>query len=118
MFHLSSHRHVQWHLRLALAFVFIWFGVDKFFHPALWQAFMPDWLTALVPISLGTFMTLQGIGETVIGLLLLTPWFRFGALLASLLLLAIVPIVGFTDIGIRDIALLLVALALARYPKG
>lgn len=113
----STHRHVLWHLRLALALVFIWFGVDKFFHPSLWQAFMPEWLTANLPVSLSAFMVMQGIGETAIGFILLTPWFRFGALLASLLLLAIVPMLGFNDVGIRDSALLLVAAALVRYPK-
>ncbi|MDO8435714.1 MAG: hypothetical protein Q7S89_03490 [bacterium] len=112
-----QHNHVLWLLRIALAFVFVWFGVDKFFHPALWEAYMPEWILSNLPFSLNAFMTLQGIGETVIGILLLTPWFRFGALLAGLLLLAIVPIVGLTDIGIRDIALLLVAIALMRYPK-
>ena len=113
-----THHNVLWLLRLSLAFVFIWFGVDKFFHPALWEAFMPEWMLSNLPVSLGAFMTLQGIGETVIGLLLLTPKFRFGALCAALLLLAIVPILGFNDVGIRDIALFLVALALVRYPRA
>lgn len=113
-----THHNALWLLRIALAFVFIWFGVDKFFHPALWEAFMPEWILSNLPFSLGMFMTLQGIGETVIGILLLTQWFRFGAILAALLLLAIVPILGFNDVGIHDIALLLVATALVRYPKA
>ncbi len=34
----------RWTLIAGLAFVFIYFGIDKFVHPLIWIGWMPAWL--------------------------------------------------------------------------
>jgi len=61
-----------------------------------------------------TWLAITGIGEIILAILLFFPKkIRFwAALLTSLHLIQIISLVGFSDIGIRDIGLLSIALYL------
>jgi hypothetical protein len=62
------------------------------------------------------WLSLTGAAEMIIALLLLIPIRviqRVGAILVALHLIAVLTLVGWNDIGVRDIGLLLGSLALA-----
>lgn len=104
-------------LRLGLAFVFLYFGVDKFFHPQAWFVWVPSWMLNATPENLqNPFMYAQGAAETLLGLgLLLGVWLRTVTILSGLLLLWIVLLLNIpkiTDVGVRDVGLLAAIVAL------
>ena len=99
-------------IRLGLALVFLWFGISKVLQPDAWIAWLPQW-TEQLPISTTTQLFLQGIGEAVLGVLLLFGLFtRVAAAIAAILLVAVIVTIGFNDIAIRDLAILSIAIAL------
>ena len=105
-------------IRLGLGFVFFWFGIDKFIHPALWIGWIPQYVLSLIPIFPGIFIFLLGVIETILGaLLLLGVIVRLVALISAIHLLAIIFSLGFNDIVVRDIGLLAMALSLAVQKK-
>jgi len=98
-------------LRLGLGFVFIYFGIDKFFHPSYWIGYIPAWF--VIPISMTVFIYLMGIVETVVGLGIVTNrHLRFFAAIAALMLIGISISIGWNEITVRDIGLLAVAVSL------
>ena len=107
-------------LRIAIAFVLLWFGIDELRHPAFWTTYLPKWLLTILPLAPVTLVALNGTVEFMIGLaLLIGVRTRTFAALAALHLLAIVLAVGYNDIGVRDFGLFLAAVALflmARHP--
>ena len=58
-------------LRLGLAFVFFWFGIDKFFHPGYWlNAWVPAsivQLAGLVYLSANALVYAIGVFELLVG---------------------------------------------------
>jgi uncharacterized membrane protein YphA (DoxX/SURF4 family) len=101
----------QFCLRLGLGLIFFWFGIDKFLHTYLWVGFIPSWMP--LPFSAEIFMYIQGLIETVLGLLLLGGFLlRYAAGLCALILFGITATMGFNDIMIRDFGLLTMAVAL------
>jgi uncharacterized membrane protein YkgB len=109
-------------LRLGLAFVFLWFGVDKFIHPNYWiNAWVPSWFSNLLNrfhIETLSFIYINGIFEIAVGLgFIFNIFIRLFALLASLFLFAIIIQVGFNEVIIRDIGLLGATLALVFWNK-
>jgi uncharacterized membrane protein YphA (DoxX/SURF4 family) len=102
-------------LILGTAFVFIYFGIDKFLHPQTWIYWMPDWFNGLFGKDMTFWLYATGVSEIVIGAMVLFPA-RFiqklGALLASIHLVAILTQVGWNDVAVRDIGLLAMTLAL------
>lgn len=91
-------------LRIALSFVFIWFGLSQIGNAAQWVGFVPDWATSIM--SAGALVYLNGIFEVIAGLMLAIGMFpRYVALLLGLHLLVISSSLGFTAIGVRDIGL-------------
>jgi len=96
-------------VRLGLALVFIWFGIDKFVHPDFWLVQAPKVLQGYGH----NFIFLLGLIELVVGLVLLSKHFRWGAFVASgMLAFIIVVVLGFNDVAVRDLGLLLCALSL------
>lgn len=98
-------------LRLGLAFVFLWFGIDKIFHPLYWlNAWVPDSIESLVlrvNIGLTEFMYLNGIFEILVGLSLITGVFiKVLSILAIIFLINIIAFVGISEVTIRDLALI------------
>lgn len=109
-------------IRLGLAFVFFWFGIDKFFHPSYWiNAWIPEWTLALVAhLGIGAmqFTYLNGVFEVLIGLSLVSGVFlRIFSLLGVLFLLAVMIFVGFSEITVRDIGLLGGLISLLVWPE-
>ena len=95
--------------RLALAFCFLGFGIWEISAPKAWTSYLPAFLQNFHPIVL---IELHGIALTVAAIGVLSGYYKkFFTALSALLLLDICLGVflqeGFTDIFIRDIALLL-----------
>ena len=100
-------------VRLGLGGVLIWFGVDALLNPGVWSALVPKWILSISHLSADTFMYLNGLIEIILGLLLLIGlWTRLIASLTALLLLGIIFNLGYGDLAVRDVGLLLGAISL------
>lgn len=109
-------------LRLSLAIVFLWFGIDKFFHPAYWaNAWMPDFVInfgAYFHISVNALVYSIGIIELLVGISLVSNMFiDFFALIAIVLLVSISIFYGFNEVLVRDIGIIGGLLALIFWPN-
>lgn len=110
-------------LRLGLAVVFFWFGIDKFFHPDYW-------VNAWVPQSISLFAAnfkirpidiiyISGVFEVLVGTSLVTNIFiAFFSSFAILFLGSIMLFNGFSEILIRDIGLMGALLSLIFWPRS
>ena len=58
-------------IRISLALVLLWFGIDELINPENWFGYIPWQVSSILPFSLETFIFLNGIFEIIIGLLLL-----------------------------------------------
>ncbi len=97
-------------MRVAVALVFLWFGVNQVFDPTSWLGYVPSWTSSL-PISAQGFVLLVGISQTVLGVLLLIGLFtRWMAILGVLHLIPIILSVGYNEIMIRDLGLMFATL--------
>lgn len=102
-------------LTAGLAFVFIYFGVDKFVHPQWWIGWMPEWMDGLLGLSNNAWMHITGVLEILFAVMLLIPVRiirQSGAILCALHLVAVLTQTGWNDIAVRDIGLLLMSLGL------
>jgi uncharacterized membrane protein len=104
-------------LRLGLAFVFLWFGIDKFIHPDYWvNAWVPLWFQGILAnLGIGNlnFIYINGIFEIVIGLgFLFNIFVKLFASLVILFLLLVIFSFGLNEVTVRDIGLIGAALAL------
>lgn len=99
-------------LRIALAFVFLWFGFSQISDAAMWTSYVPTWATSIM--SAGTLVYLNGAFEILAGsLLALGVMPRYVSALLGLHLIIISTGLGFTAIGVRDFGLGFATLALA-----
>ncbi len=99
----------------ALVFVFGWFGLDKLRNPILWSGFLPLWMDGLFQVGSDSWVIVIGLLEMLFALLLLIPIRRVrqvATLLMTLHLVGILWQVGWNDVGVRDIGLLISGLAL------
>ena len=99
----------------ALVFVFGWFGLDKLRNPILWSGFLPLGMDGLFQVGNDTWIVVIGILELLFAFLLLIPVRRVRQVAATLMVLHLVGIlwqVGWNDIGVRDIGLLISGVAL------
>ncbi len=98
-------------LRLALAFVFLWFGFSQLSDAVRWVAFVPDWATKFM--SAGTLVILNGLFEVMAGALLaLNVYAQYVALLLGIHLFVIATSLGLNATGVRDIGLSLATISL------
>lgn len=105
-----------WILSLGLAVVFGWFGIDKFLTPAAWLGWIPSWMDGLLGMPAATWLRIIAASEILFAIMLLVPVRnvrRAGAVLIAVQLLGILPIAGFNDVGLRDFAMMMSAVALA-----
>ncbi len=101
-------------LRVGLAAVFGWFGIDKFIHPIVWVKWVPQYVINILPFSEKIFIFILGGIESLLALFFLLGLFtRLAGIIASLLLLSIIATAGINEITMRDIAILGGALSLA-----
>ena len=105
-------------LRAAFTVAPIVFGLDKFFNLLTdWPGYLAPWIDSLVPGTAQQAMYVVGVVEIAAGILVairpLIGGYVVAAWLAGIIVnLLLIP--GFYDIGLRDFGLLLAALALAR----
>ncbi len=105
----------RWTLLASLVFVFLYFGIDKFVHPILWVGFLPLWMNGLMGIENDAWIIIIGVIEVLLALLLIIPVpiiRKIGVVLIALHLLGIIWQVGWNDVAVRDIGLMLSAVAL------
>jgi uncharacterized membrane protein YphA (DoxX/SURF4 family) len=100
-------------LRVGLAITFLWVGVLILKNPEAWGGFLEPWAAGLLPVPLAQAMVGTAILDIVIGALLLVDIFTWlAALVGALHLIIVLTVSGITDITVRDIGLLVGALAL------
>lgn len=102
-------------LRVGIAFVFIWFGLNGLTNTEMWTRLVPEWALSIAPAT--TLVQLHGLIELVFGILLaFGVYARFSAFI---LLVSIVHTLTLVSgaIFIRDvgIAMALVSLILQPY---
>ena len=104
-----------WLLIAAQVIVFGWFGIDKFLSPEIWIGWMPSWMDGLMGVPVENWLKVVGTLEMLFAVLLLMPYRRIRQVAAALIalhLMFVISQVGWNDIGVRDIGLLLGSLSL------
>lgn len=104
-------------MRLSLAFVFAWFGISEILNPVYWSGYVPPLVEKFLPFGVNLFVQLHGL---VLFLLALSFVFKFyvrytGFLALGVLFSIIVGLImisGFSEIVVRDIGLLGLALSI------
>lgn len=112
---MSSKRTPVWILAGGLAFVFLYFGIDKFIHPLIWIGWIPKWMDGFAGASQETWLRIVGVIEIIAGAALVFPLRlvqRFAAALAGIQIIGVLTQTGWNDIAVRDIGLLTMAVAL------
>jgi hypothetical protein len=108
-------------LRIGFVLLPLIFGLDKFVNVLTnWEAYLAPWFAGLLPVSGHTAMLLVGAVEILAGILVaIKP--RYAAYVVALWLAGIIinllTYPGFYDIALRDVGLLLAALALAQLAR-
>ena len=122
-------------IRIGIAFVLLWFGINQLVNPESFLGYMPHWLYPHdaqmqhehpmqlmhnIPIpSAHTILMSNGIFEAIAGILLLIGLFtRVIAFIAALHLLVIASFLGYNDIAVRDIGLAIMAASLVLSGAG
>lgn len=105
-------------LRLGFTVAPVVFGIDKFTGLLTdWDRYLAPWIDRIVPGTAGQAMMLVGVVEIAAGLLVAVRPAVGGYVVAAWLLGIIVNLVSmgeFLDVALRDVGLLIGALALAR----
>jgi len=96
-------------LKFTYGLVPITAGLDKFTGVlADWESYISPFAASVLPFSTSTFMSIVGIVEIAVGLMVLTKFTRTGSQLAAgwLLFIAInLAIAGVFDVAIRDVVM-------------
>ena len=114
---LEEHKHYGTLIaRTGIAAVFLWFGIDKFVHTLNWIGWVPAWMQAMIPMSMNSFMYIQGFAEAAIGIMLLIGYkVRLASLLAVLTLIGVeIAMIGTgqAEMMLRDAGLLAASFSL------
>ena len=113
---MNARTNARWILALSLAYVFAFFGVEKFLHPLLWIGWIPPWMEGALGLTRNQWLPIFGVFQILLAASLLVPKGRiqkFSAAIAAFFLLAVLTQTGLlNDIGVRDLGLLCAALAL------
>jgi len=115
-------------LRIGLALVLLWFGINQVFYPDNFLGYLPPWamphpinMIHFPPIHMMHDTSIQttalivsnGFYEIILGLVLLVGFYtRITAFIAGLHLLLIALSLGYNDIAIRDFGLSIMAFSL------
>src|SRR3989344_5218754 len=118
----TSSRYSYLALRLGLAAVFLWFGIDKMFHPSYWlNAWVPQGIQSLIKgFSLTglQFIYINGIFEILVGLSLVTGVFtKIFSMLAIIFLILVLAFNGISEVTVRDFGLIGGFLAVFLWPN-
>lgn len=117
-----SVRYSQLAIRIGIAAVFLWFGVDKFIHPQYWlDAWVPhavQLFASSVHVAPRDLINLIGIFEVLVALSLLTGFFvRYFAFAATGFLVLNFAFNGIHIETVRDLGLLGGLAALIIWPE-
>jgi len=100
-------------LRVGLAITFLWIGVLIFKNPEAWGGYLQPWAAGLLPVPLAQALIGTAILDITIGALLLIDVLTWlAALVGAIHIVIVLTVSGITDITVRDIGLLVAALAL------
>ena len=99
-------------LRIGLASVLLWFGINQLIEPAAWSGLVNEFLENIIPAI--TLVRINGVAEIVMAVFLILGLFtRIVAVIHALHLLIIISALGYNDIAVRDFGLMVGAIALA-----
>jgi uncharacterized membrane protein YphA (DoxX/SURF4 family) len=109
-------------IRIGVAAVFLWFGVNKFIQPQYWiDAWMSPWAqhaAQAIGMSVTNAVFLVGIFEVLVAASLITGFFlRAFAAAAMVFLLLVLVATGLNEIVIRDIGIMAALGALVVWPE-
>ena len=107
-------------IRIGVALVLLWFGVNQIFDSDSFLGYVPAWampnhmhMMHLPQIEINTIIIFNGISEIIIGLFLLVGLYtRIFAFIAAIHLFIIAVSLGYNDIAVRDFGLALMAVSL------
>ncbi|MEI6396626.1 MAG: DoxX family membrane protein [Candidatus Taylorbacteria bacterium] len=93
-------------LRYGMVAVILWFSLQQLINASAWTAFVPDSIVSISHMDATVLVYFNALFELVFGLMLLFGWqTRLAALLLSLHLFDIMWVVGYGEIGVRDLGL-------------
>lgn len=105
-------------LRIGIAIVFIWFGIQQILHANAWVGFIPSWLSGLFSLSAITWVHINGAFEIVFGAALFFGIYtRLSAFLLAFHMIDITLVVGYTSVGVRDFGLAIASIAIFLFGK-
>ena len=112
-----------WALRAGIGATAFLAGLDKFFNLlADWPGYLSPIAAQLVPISANSFMHIVGVIEMAVGAAILAGLTRLGGYVAAAWLagiaLNLVTTGHFFDIAVRDVAMAIAAVTLARLTEA
>ncbi len=112
----------QMSIRIGLALVFLWFGVDKFIQPQYWiDAWMPQWAqhgAQAIGMSSMNAVFLIGIFEVLVAVSFVTGFFTRAFAMAGIVFLgAILVMHGLDEVMVRDIGIIAALVALVIWPQ-
>lgn len=107
-----------WILRIGFVLLPLLMGLDKFFNfMTYWPDYLAPWVVSLLPFSAVTAMYLVGAVEIIAGVAIAVKP-RYASYIVALWLLGIIVnlllLGGVLDVALRDVGLLVAALALSR----
>lgn len=102
-------------LRVSLGGLFLYFGLQALLEPNVALSYIPSYVDFL---ATNTFITIWGVIEIIIGLMLVLGVFtKWAAFAAAALLVPIIISLGLNEVAYRDIVILFAALRLAYEPS-
>src|SRR5258708_7001319 len=107
-------------LRCSLAIVFLWSGIDKFFHPESWLASGHIFIAIASWIHISADKALYGLGavELLVGLsLVINIFVDFFAFIALVLVICTIFAYGFNEVTVRSLGLAGGLLSLVFWPS-
>ncbi|MBP9850891.1 MAG: hypothetical protein KBC47_04325 [Candidatus Peribacteraceae bacterium] len=105
----------RWTLIAGVAFVFLYFGIDKLLSPLVWIGWLPVWMDGLAGLEKDRWLQIIAVTEIIIGVGVLIPirtLQKIAALLGTIHLAGILTQIGWNDIAVRDVGLMCMTIAL------
>ena len=107
-----SQAYAQSVIRYGVALVFLIFGIWQLIDPSSWLGYVPSY----VPFNPTIAVYLNGVVDLLLGALLLIGFLtRIVAIVAALHLAAITSSLGFNDVMVRDLGLVIVLVGIAMH---
>lgn len=104
-------------LRIGIASVYLWFGIQQFLHVDEWTGYLPEWTNKITFLTQSQFIYVNATMEIILVTFLLIGFFtRISAFILAIHLAIITYEMGFTAVGVRDFGLTMATLAIALAP--